>query len=484
MDLFSIEPSLVEKNISNIEEMFDVSTLRYEGFFVWNAVKALLAGLHTWSYKPNGYLEVDSRKTIAAFNLGSSVRFNELYIQDNEEYFISSRCRNTLKNKYDVLFVEAFDSLSVAKSGEVENRIFQPFKEALRDFSQLSLLPYDNNIRKINLSGEYIFYKKCLEKYLRNQFLENNIKGLKELFQLIKKEKVFSPFNYDYMDRWIKSVFIRSWVFVSILQKIEPKLVFLTSFYSSERMAIVLACKRLGIKTIETQHGLLGPNFHNLSSANIKRELIPDYFWLWGEDAKQYVQKNENNSNVIVGGKLDLFRQKKLIKQKEKSEANSILIIEQYTHNHIIDMVEKAIKSVQDSDAKILLRLHPRSHHLISTYKEYFANYDNFEVERTTLLPLYELMNEVKIVLVESSTVAHEAVFFDKLVIVYGKNAREYFSKYIDRNVIIYFDNYSDVFDNLPYLKSNNNDKNQGYFSNCEHSSDKGLRFLCDILNK
>ena len=482
---FSIDPVLIELNLSAIEREFDTKTIKFNDFFVWNAVRALLGGLHLWSFNSKGFLDKSERKTIAAFNILSSKRFNELYIKDKKDYFIASRDKNIFDRKYDVLFFESYDSLAIKSKDKLINRIFEPFKVKLNNLSCLSVFPYDDNARKIDFDNDVIFYKKSLDKYLRSNYQENNIKGLRELFNFIKNKGYICPFSYDYVDSWIKSIFIRSEVFVGILKQFKPRLVFLTSFYSSERMAVVLACKKLGIKTIEVQHGMLGSNFYKLPFSVIEKDLIPDYFWLWGNDAKEYMQ-NMNNSyshNLIIGGKLDLFDE--LRYEINTGSVASILLIEQYTHNHTLDLVKKAVAFARKINIKVLLRLHPRSHHLISEYKELFSEFDSFEVEKATLSPLYQLMRDVDTVIVESSTVAHEAVFFGKRVFLYGDNAKKYFSKYIENGSMSHFGSYSDIFDisHKNQVFNKNISSNSGYFLSCELLMNDAWKNMLRIIN-
>ncbi|MFU7708947.1 hypothetical protein [Aeromonas veronii] len=478
MNSFSIDTQIIEINLEEIEREFDVKVLKFNGFFIWHAIRALLGGLHLWSFDSKGFLEKNGRKTMSIFHSSSSKKFNELYVEDKEFYFLASRKKEVIKSEYDILFIEAYDSLINDK--KTKNRIFEPFKNKFKNFSQLSIFPYDNNARKIDFGNDFVMYKKCIDKYLRTNYTENNIAGLRELFNFIKKKGYICPFTYDYVDGWIKSIFIRSDVFLDMFKQFKPRLVFLTSFYSSERMAAVLACKKLGVKTIEIQHGILGPNFYNLPISKVEMELIPDLFWLWGDDAKLYMERH-CNSNLIVGGKLDLFDK---LKSKCKSgEPRDILIIEQYTHSHTMDMVRKAVSYAELHNIKILLRLHPRSQHLISNYREAFPDYDNFEVERPTLLPLYQIMNEVKIVIVESSTVAHEAVFFGKSVVVYGNNARKFFSKYIQNGSMIHFNKFDDIFKSIHKLKSNSKNTEAGYFLSSESLMQSAISRIEDLLN-
>ncbi|KRV93697.1 hypothetical protein AO718_21165 [Aeromonas veronii] len=92
-------------------------------------------------------------------------------------------------------------------------------------------------------------------------------------------------------------------------------------------------------------------------------------------------------------------------------------------------------------------------------------------------------MDEVKIVIVESSTVAHEAVFFGKSVVVYGNNARKFFSKYIQNGSMIHFNKFDDIFKSIHKLKSNSKNTEAGYFLSSESLMQSAISRIEDLLN-
>ncbi|WP_152986931.1 hypothetical protein, partial [Aeromonas veronii] len=109
MNSFSIDTQIIEINLEEIEREFDVKVLKFNGFFIWHAIRALLGGLHLWSFDSKGFLEKNGRKTMSIFHSSSSKKFNELYVEDKEFYFLASRKKEVIKSEYDILFIEAYD---------------------------------------------------------------------------------------------------------------------------------------------------------------------------------------------------------------------------------------------------------------------------------------------------------------------------------------------------------------------------------------
>ncbi|WP_422134108.1 hypothetical protein [Endozoicomonas sp. ALD040] len=487
MASFSLNPKVVEENISRIEHEFNVKNIRFNGWYVWNAVKCLLAGLHLWSFDSAGLLASANRKTYSVFNSDSSFRQNKLFAKEVGDNLLLAKEKPCLNNNYEIVFLEALDSLVLNERGSSENRLFKPFQDEMSEFTQLSILPFDNGFRKIQFERDILYYKKPIDKYIPNNFKERNIRGLKELFFFIRKNKLLCPFSYDYVDRWIKSIFIRSDNFINILSNISPKLLMLTSFYSSERLAAVIACKKLGIKTVEVQHGILGPNFYNLKKIDHQKDILPDTFWVWGESSRKYIKpvKDDLTPEVLVGGKLDLFSYKNG-SNKEGKKIKNIVFIEQYTHNHTKSMITKAANTIIDNNLQdkfqISLRLHPRSHHLIEKYTDYFSSYSFFDIQETTSKNIYELLNQAYAVVVESSTVAYEASFFGCKVLAYGENAKEYFSEAISNKLFHHIDDYKKTVEYIVNMPEMASDEDNHFFVNCKGQSDYNLNKLKEYI--
>lgn len=79
----------------------------------------------------------------------------------------------------------------------------------------------------------------------------------------------------------------RSW-FVRLLRRTRPRVVGMTSFYEPVQMALVAACRRLGITCFDIQHGMIGRlhgAYNGWSCAPAGGwELLPDLVWSWSEE--------------------------------------------------------------------------------------------------------------------------------------------------------------------------------------------------------
>ena len=119
--------------------------------------------------------------------------------------------------------------------------------------------------------------------------------------------------------------------FETWLHAASPRLVFVNCYYSLEGAALMLACKRCGIMSIDMQHGVQG-NLHFAYGAwaNVPHEgydLLPDRFWCWSETEVRTIRSwtDERNGHHVpmLGGNLwlDMWRDEGAALVKTSDEA-------------------------------------------------------------------------------------------------------------------------------------------------------------------
>ena len=109
----------------------------------------------------------------------------------------------------------------------------------------------------------------------------------------------------------LENIILQSTIFEKILKNINPKIVYISCYYSLENFAISYACNKLKIKCIDIQHGGI-ENYHlmysNWNSINInKNNLLPKNFMIW--DKRQITNKtlpNKKIANYSEVGKLPI----------------------------------------------------------------------------------------------------------------------------------------------------------------------------------
>jgi hypothetical protein len=127
-----------------------------------------------------------------------------------------------------------------------------------------------------------------------------------------------ADFAHDQLDtdlRWhdvrreLEAIDAHAALFGGWLASGRPSTLFLDCWYTREGMGAALAARRLGIPTIDLQHGIQGhahPAYAGWCSAECGQwEVMPDAFWVWGPwDAESLVRSNpgairENRIRIV-----------------------------------------------------------------------------------------------------------------------------------------------------------------------------------------
>lgn len=99
-------------------------------------------------------------------------------------------------------------------------------------------------------------------------------------------------------------------LFRAHLAKSRPAVGILSGYYSSDAMAFTLACRDLGVRTVEVQHGVQGAwHFAYARWARVPTtgyELLPEVFWTWDESARaviaQWADGTDGAHSAFCGG--------------------------------------------------------------------------------------------------------------------------------------------------------------------------------------
>ncbi|GAB7081850.1 hypothetical protein [Megalodesulfovibrio paquesii] len=86
---------------------------------------------------------------------------------------------------------------------------------------------------------------------------------------------------------------LRAWraLYTQILQALQPRCVGIVCYYHVQAMGLAWACRSLGIPCVDLQHGKQG-KYHGMYThwtcmPPEGYELMPDHFWMWGEESRQ-----------------------------------------------------------------------------------------------------------------------------------------------------------------------------------------------------
>ncbi len=244
-------------------------------------------------------------------------------------------------------------------------------------------------------------------------------------------------------------------VYKKILQKTRPLLGFVVCYYGPRGLAFNLACRQLGITSIDIQHGVAGeanPAYGQWSKVPPHGyEMLPSLFWCWTqEDALAIERWNspvKSWHKAIVGGhpfvhfwKQNTSRQAMDI-APEKGSTN-LLVTLSYVEDHNATLLSLLIEAIQRSDNqwKWWIRLHPCLKEKKEEIKKMFSDHHitHVEIDRATDLPLYFLLSQADVHVTHASATVVEARIFGVPSVVTSEDAVQYFADEISTEWAIY----------------------------------------------
>jgi hypothetical protein len=288
--------------------------------------------------------------------------------------------------------------------------------------------PLDLLILKSKLTKPYHKYK--------------NIKFIDILCDYIKNNTTSFLWNTTSIQNKINAICLMvNWYKKQLIHN-ETKLVLLVSYYSDRGMALIKACKDLGIKTADIQHGIQGElhaaygNWLDLPLNGYNT--IPDTFLVWSEDEAML-----NKNSVIIG---NVFESKwhacdglanrfddVVVSISKKLKANKNIL---FTVQYGIEYTSKQFELIKNTQYEFnwFIRLHPV---MSNNDKESFIHLlqqngiENYEIKSSTFLPLYALLRNVNVHITHSSSTVIEALNFQVPSLLIDNYGREYYSKHL-----------------------------------------------------
>ncbi len=256
---------------------------------------------------------------------------------------------------------------------------------------------------------------------------------------------------------YIRQVTLFSEVFQRWLPQAGCKLLMLDCWYSAFSMAASLAASRLGITTMDIQHGIQAPHHWSYRSWNrtpaTGYEVIPDAFWFWGDvDAESFRDNNKVEASIFVGGNLWLNQWRNIASpelascvdkasQLRGSAAQTVLVSFSLPTEYHLRILEQVIPQSPDS-WRWLIRLHPGQIVEIDRISNRLnaLGHPGIEVEQSTALPLYALLQVSDVHLTRNSTCALEALAFGIPTMVMHEEGKHIFDSYIQSGTMVYED--------------------------------------------
>lgn len=265
----------MESNIASIIENFSVE----EGVNIWPCVRIASRevfknrytyqksslGVHSSLTRFRYELTPESRDRLLTYSAGS------IFI-DTHKTLYTRRVRDKAYNPYlDAVAIEAQKAGIPAVKVLIGNG--RPFGNTLVPLTEIHIqkiqddpLPF-HKIPAVQVYAEYV--ESCLEY---------GVPAL-HLIHLLSFYEGVAAYAHLYQ---------------TVLGILQPQMVIMECYYAIPRQGLTLACHRLGIPSVDYQHGLqdyphLAYNFNYLPATGF--ELMPKWFFTWGDRPTENLQK-------------------------------------------------------------------------------------------------------------------------------------------------------------------------------------------------
>lgn len=274
---------------------------------------------------------------------------------------------------------------------------------------------------------------------------------------------------FEYKPAWrevgrtVARVFAAADFFEKRLKTANPKLILIDCWYNVRQMGMLLAAGKLGIPTVDVQHGLQGKGHFAYAgwakAPNHGLVIFPNQFWVWGEwDKQALVQNNpgmidEVSADVLGNLWLNKWRNKTDLDQRFQSSVDAAHSLVRGATKVVLvtlqvgvpfDPVLRDLLSKSPSNWLWLIRLHRRMdigvHALEVDLKKTRANVN---IVDASTLPLYALMQACTWHMTWFSTCALEALAFGKPTLLIHESGSHAFESFVSKNVMHYESNPS-----------------------------------------
>ncbi len=264
------------------------------------------------------------------------------------------------------------------------------------------------------------------------------------------------------LEQVIRRVTLMSHVFQPWLAGSGCRLLLLDCWHAWESLGAALAAHRLGIRTVDVQHGI--QEHRHFAYASWTKappggyEAFPKAMWFWGREAARiFNDQNAQPCETIVGGNLWLNQWRStgpsfVVSAVEQARvatskcAKSILVTLSYAPEEELEFLAPAIRSAPPNWLW-LIRMHPNT---LSQRAQLAARARDLgegriQLDEGTDMPLYALLRVVNVHATLHSTCALESLAFGVPTVIFHKTGEEAFGKHVDAGVMRFARSPSDV---------------------------------------
>jgi len=195
-----------------------------------------------------------------------------------------------------------------------------------------------------------------------------------------------------------------------LLKKVKPEKLIVAVAYSDANMPFVEQAKKMGVKVIEIQHGIMGVN-HVAYNFLKKDELtwFPDEIWVWSNYWKKSSRFPISEDRILVKGFPFLDRYKNNIRIKETDKKQFLIISQGPYSDELVGFASDLNRKLDQRKYQVIFKPHPSE---LATGRKKFERLTNENIIVSEKSNIYELQATAAYQIGVSSTALFEGLEF------------------------------------------------------------------------
>ncbi|PKD16752.1 hypothetical protein APR41_08070 [Salegentibacter salinarum] len=348
------------------------------------------------------------------------------------------------------LFSSIYEQRIIYKNKEF-NRFIEPLMDYLEGEGENSyFLEYpvvkencaNRPDRIVDINSMLPLYSSSRDK---NRYVEE-LKQLPEfeafLESVHEKTGIDARYHKNKLIRTILS--IKSWekVYTKIIKLTKPKYAVSLVYYSDAHYGFNLAARKLGVSSIDLQHGGLGKAHPAYYFSKIPVEgynILPNIFWVWSKSSYKDINIWTNNTphKTLLGGNpwIGFLKQKKKNNIKLQKLKPVVLFTLQPINDIIPSYLYKVIEETKE-EFEWWLRFHPRMSEMEKkSVEDKFKDLgilENITIEYSSSAPLPLVLEECDLHLSFSSGSITEAAILQRFSLILSETGINYYKNLIE----------------------------------------------------
>ncbi|MBY0123457.1 tetratricopeptide repeat protein [Bacillus sp. S/N-304-OC-R1] len=452
---------------NEIEENYPVNQWKINGVDVWPLIRIVIG-----------------------FRLVTTSRPFSSQVYDKSDHKLP-RLSTLLKKNGDVDVFVLFDSFTRVKLNDCwYNRLSGPFNEEIRrmGFNVVNLEFSSHNIERFPVFDESYSITNQINYIQESQEIcnNNNLERFNEVKRefLIKFGEDFDFPTYEYLYNETSHIQKLSRMFEMLFIKKKTKLGFLINYYQKNSYAFILAARRVGIPTIDIQHGNHRDYYYHRWSNTPEKgyNILPNFFWCWDKDSATNINEWALQTNVhkaINGGNpwIELWKDgsrpfvkkyESIIKKFINDKKTNILVTLQPLYGFtnwdenipswLLEAIEKSPKNW-----RWFIRYHPS---MLGIYRNEMENCESIlsklietgkvETKQATSVPIMAILRNVDIHITGFSTSGIEAMHLGIPTITIHDQAKLFYNNLYNLGWALHAKNTDEILNGIQFLTLKN----------------------------